>query len=223
MVRRSLQIGIAVLFMCSSRSLTAAADPILPRSALLSITSGELRFEHFSDDPIAQGVLLGPNFSLTPLFLFGVRNGGPDMDLSSVAVGTLTIDGAELVFDTFQVEGHLTPDGPQRIIIERPFGDEQFLERRLYPFTLTAALFGVHDDIAYRYELRGRGRGETVAIGGFSDDPNEIRDQFTRLDFGNVAPTPEPSTLLLIGLGLGILAAPTTTNRPRRRPLVVRA
>src|SRR3954469_5032533 len=63
MRRQSYHIGIALFFSCGL-TISAVAEPIVPRTATLSITRGELTFDHDSDDPFARGELFGVGFSL---------------------------------------------------------------------------------------------------------------------------------------------------------------
>jgi len=56
------QIGVSFLLLSPGVPIRAVADPIVPRTATLTITTGQLELDHDSDDPFAEGRLSGLGF-----------------------------------------------------------------------------------------------------------------------------------------------------------------
>jgi len=201
---RGWPITLSVVLLSLTCASRAIADPIEPPNAVLAITSGQLGFDHDSDDPFAQGQLFGPDFSLF-LHVEGTqRFGGPELSLQSpFAFASLRIAGADLDLGggPFQMTGHVSPTGPLRLVVTPPGPDDtQFVGVLSYPFRLSAALSGfAADGTAFHFDLRGQGSGSTRWIGFGSPDPG--RDVDTTLTFSPAAPTPEPGTLVLMGIG----------------------
>jgi len=200
---------------CASRVI---ADPIEPRSAVLAITSGHLTFDHDSDDPFAQGQLFGPGFSLFLDVEGTQRFGGPELRLKSPFIfASLQIAGADIdVGSNPQTTGHISPTGPSRLVITPPGPDDtQFVGVLSYPFRLSAALSGfAADGTAFHFNLRGQGTGSTIWIGFGSPEPGTYVE--SDLTFSPAAPTPEPTPLVLMGIGAAV-----TAFRRRLRPIRV--
>jgi len=200
---RGYQIGISLLLLSFGLPIAAIADPIVPRSATLKITTGQLRFDHDSDDPLAEGVLSGLGFSLFLRLEDTSRSVGPPLSLTSrLAAGTLTVNGADLNLTggTFHTEGSARPTDTPRTIVT-PIQDNQFFGTVTYPFSLSVGLFG-RDRLGttYRFNLQGRGiaRSEWLGFG----TPDRGIGLFSSLEFGKVAETPEPATWLLLLCGV---------------------
>jgi len=205
MRRQSYQIGIALVFFSCGLTISAVAEPIVPRTATLSITRGELTFDHDSDDPFARGELFGVGFSLFLDLEQTDRFGGPPQSLTApAALGTLRIDAAELDLTSgiFQMEGSARPTRHPRIEITR-FEDD-FFGRTTYPFNMSATLFGRDEhETTYRFNLQGAGVASTFWFGFGA--PVRNHDSGSVLDFGAAAATPESPTSLLTAVGVLLL------------------
>jgi hypothetical protein len=181
----------------------SGADPI-PTSRLLDIASGSLRFNHSSDDPFARGTLFGSGFSL-PLAMEGTSPGTfgrpPRLDPSFVSggrvSGVLSIGADVLELNGFSAAMKITAP-PQGF---PPVADPNRGFAINYDFSFTGSLLGVGaDGRNYQFGLVGGGHGATSYIGPFPPD-GFTRPIDTLLTFEAQAPVPEPSTVLLLGIG----------------------
>jgi len=120
---------------------------------------------------------------------------------------SLQIAGADIdVGSNPQTTGHISPTGPSRLVITPPGPDDtQFVGVLSYPFRLSAALSGfAADGTAFHFNLRGQGTGSTIWIGFGSPEPGTYVE--SDLTFSPAAPTPEPTPLVLMGIGAAVTA-----------------
>lgn len=194
--------AIAVLTAIVTTPSSSWADSIGLPTGVLTVTSGALGFDHASDDPFASGQLAGNGFEISlsdvefrnarPVAVLPEWN--PSFSIQGQLGGALRLNNKEFLFDfepssvnmrisapPVRFPGFEDPETPQFTVV--------------YPFRFDAILLGqTTDGHPFRFGLTGRGTGGTAYFdtAAFS----------TRLQFEHTAATPEPSTLVLLALGL---------------------
>jgi len=203
MALRAQTVATTFLILLGAGTSVGWADPIVPRSGLLTVSSGTLLFAHANDDPDAHGQLLGSGFSL------GLRSffvGGADRPDASIdpfvafpsfhTVGTtepavLRINNVELSFGANgQTEFNITAP----LIRTRTTDPESESFDITYPFQFTGVLSGQVGADSFRFDIVGRGTGHTFFAGC-------CLGTFTDLTFTPAAPTPEPASVILVASG----------------------
>jgi hypothetical protein len=204
---------LTAVFRCAALACLFApaavqADPLVPTTGSLHLTSGVLSFNHGQGFPIASGIVSGDGFVLALTEVDKVTDGGFPVSVGSSQVdvsfhtggavlGTLQVDDAllRMDFEHFDWLLHITAP-PQPL----PFGSDPEVGFAIeYPFQLTGSLFGSIQGIDYRYELFGSGKASMYLTGPFED--NSLVSLASGFSFQDVAPVPEPTTLILFATG----------------------
>jgi PEP-CTERM motif-containing protein len=201
-------VRCAALVACVFTPLAVQADPIVPITGALHITSGVLSFNHGVDFSFAEGTVSGDGFTLTLNEVDGVTGGGfpvrvgpSRVDVSfqtgGSVLGTLEVNDSLLRMD-FEHFGWLLniTAAPQLL----PIGSDPVAGFAIeYPFQLTGSLFGSVNGTDYRYGLFGSGHASMfLARRGETDALSALASGF---GFDDVAPVPEPTTFLLFATG----------------------
>jgi hypothetical protein len=210
------------LALCLSVSATAAADP-------LQLTSGDFRIHHEGDLYFFTGSGFDVRISLAPPYFdtnygldiqkqwnsscfvpfvderctigeaIGISFTTPEdtaMGIADATIGGATYEGVSL-FGTLMFDA--VPFALTNALVES-FNDAST------PFTFAGSLRGVlNGSEVFRLSLTGSGQAHMALYR--EGDIVFIEDSFVGYGFDNVAATPEPATLLLLGSGLAATIA----------------
>lgn len=224
---RGLAVRTAcVLVALLLNSSTASADPIR------IVTSGF--FGSGGDDTgfwveglgfyLQTGALppaTGPVVMCEPCTPGTSLNLSSNVTVGNWGAGTATIDGqfwSDVYYSgtlTFSAGSVVVPD----VSPQPPGLDETVVESAFTTFSFTGMLIGFSDPSLtgsplFTAQIAGGGSGPTAAWAGFGNLGSGVFLDFVDYNFDDVAPTPEPGSLLLFGSGAAWIAARSRKRRP---------